>query len=155
MARDAEGKVGKFTAQNMSNTLLAYAKLEHHPGHLMEVMAAEALRKLETFTPQVQTLESHVRGTFCASSAMPGHQHIYTDRLAPAIALANRMSIQASLLQMSSDVVVEKYFFLKQYSVYNVGPLTCLVRLRSAQMMCMLTGSEQHCVGLQQAGSGA
>ncbi len=111
MARDAEGKVGKFTAQNMSNTLLAYAKLEHHPGHLMEVMAAEALRKLETFTPQVQTLESHVRGTFCASSAMPGHQHIYTDRLAPAIALANRMSIQASLLQMSSDVVVEKYFF--------------------------------------------
>jgi hypothetical protein len=62
MARDAEGKVGKFTAQNMSNTLLAYAKLEHHPGHLMEVMAAEALRKLDTFTPQVQFLESHVRG---------------------------------------------------------------------------------------------
>ena len=53
MARGAEGKVGKFTAQNMSNTLLAYAKLEHHPGHLMEVMAAEALRKLDTFTPQV------------------------------------------------------------------------------------------------------
>lgn len=53
MARDAEAKVGKFTAQNMSNTLLAFAKLEHHPGHLMEVMAAEALRKLDTFTPQV------------------------------------------------------------------------------------------------------
>ena len=53
MARDAEAKVGKFTAQNMSNTLLAYAKLEHHPGHLMEVMAAEALRKLDQFTPQV------------------------------------------------------------------------------------------------------
>ena len=55
MARDAEGKVGKFTAQNMSNTLLAYAKLQHHPGHLMEVMAAEALCKLESFTPQVLT----------------------------------------------------------------------------------------------------
>ena len=55
MARGAEGKVGKFTAQNMSNTLLAYAKLEHHPGHLMEVMAAEALRKLDTFTPQVSS----------------------------------------------------------------------------------------------------
>lgn len=53
MARDAEAKVGKFTAQNISNTLLAYAKLEHHPGHLMEVMAAEALRKLNQFTPQV------------------------------------------------------------------------------------------------------
>lgn len=53
MARDAEAKVGKFTAQNISNTLLAYAKLEHHPGHLMEVMAAEALRKLQQFTPQV------------------------------------------------------------------------------------------------------
>ena len=56
MARDAESKVGKFTAQNISNTLLAYAKLEHHPGHLMEVMAAEALRKLESFTPQVRAL---------------------------------------------------------------------------------------------------
>ena len=74
MARDAEGKVGKFTAQNMSNTLLAYAKLEHHPGHLMEVMAAEALRKLETFTPQVQIVGNCVRSPFCASSAMPGHQ---------------------------------------------------------------------------------
>lgn len=53
MAWDAEAKVGKFTAQNISNTLLAYAKLEHHPGHLMEVMGAEALRKLDQFTPQV------------------------------------------------------------------------------------------------------
>jgi len=100
MARDAEGKVGKFTAQNMSNTLLAYAKLEHHPGHLMEVMAAEALRKLETFTPQVHSLESHVRGTFCASSAMPGHRQIYTDSLAlRVLALVidlNRISIDAS-----------------------------------------------------------
>lgn len=62
MARDAEGKLGKFTAQNMSNTLLAYAKLEHHPGHLMEVMAAEALRKLDSFTPQVlNLLFSHTR----------------------------------------------------------------------------------------------
>ena len=62
MARDAEAKVGKFTAQNMSNTLLAFAKLEHHPGHLMEVMAAEALRKLDTFTPQVippTAIQSH------------------------------------------------------------------------------------------------
>ena len=108
MARDAEGKVGKFTAQNMSNTLLAYAKLEHHPGHLMEVMTAEALRKLETFTPQVQILGNRVRGTFCVSSAMPGHWHICTDRLAPAIAPVNRMSIQASLLQPSSVAVVEQ-----------------------------------------------
>ncbi len=74
MARDAEGKVGKFTAQNMSNTLLAYAKLEHHPGHLMEVMAAEALRKLETFTPQVQIVGNRAHSPSCASSAMPGHQ---------------------------------------------------------------------------------
>ena len=73
MAKDAEGKVGKFTAQNMSNTLLAYAKLEHHPGHLMEVMAAEALRKLDTFTPQVQFLGNRVCGTSCASSAVPAH----------------------------------------------------------------------------------
>ncbi len=108
MARDAEGKVGKFTAQNMSNTLLAYAKLEHHPGHLMEVMAAEALRKLETFTPQVHSLGNRVRRLFCASSAMPGHQPrqgqiclnrsalCYTERSARGLASAIGMSRQLS-----------------------------------------------------------
>lgn len=110
MARDAEGKVGKFTAQNMSNTLLAYAKLEHHPGHLMEVMAAEALRKLETFTPQVYSLKRCVNSRFCASSPMPGHQHICPDRSAPAIALVNRMSIQAPLLYIFPVFVTEQDF---------------------------------------------
>ena len=60
MARDAESKVTKFTAQNISNTVLAYAKLEHHPGHLMEVMAAEALTKLDSFNSQVSFFSSHV-----------------------------------------------------------------------------------------------
>jgi len=71
-------------SMNMSNTLLAYAKLEHQPGHLMGVMVAEALRKLDTFTPQVYFHETCV----CASPAIPGHQpkhrqtHLKPEKLA-------------------------------------------------------------------------
>ena len=53
IARAAEQKAVGFLPQNVSNILHGYAKLEHHPGHLMQVMAAEFLGKVEKFTPQV------------------------------------------------------------------------------------------------------
>jgi len=38
----------------MSNAVLAFAKLEFHPGDaVLEGLAAEALRKIRTFSPQV------------------------------------------------------------------------------------------------------
>ena len=71
LARDTEGKVGKFTAQNISNTLLAYAKLDFHPGHLMEIMASEALRKLQDFTPQVKPTLFERPSKNCMSLQLP------------------------------------------------------------------------------------
>ena len=44
----------------MRNTLLASTKLEHQPGHLMEVMVAETLHKLNAFTPQMYFHEACV-----------------------------------------------------------------------------------------------
>lgn len=44
----------EFTSQNLSNTLLAYAKLEHRPaGDLLDRAAAESARRLHEFNPQV------------------------------------------------------------------------------------------------------
>lgn len=53
LARDAENKVSKFSPQNISNTLHGFAKLESHPGNLMDIIADEVLRKVEGFSPQV------------------------------------------------------------------------------------------------------
>ena len=53
IARDAENKVAKFSPQNISNTLHGFAKLEWHPGNLMDTMADELLRKIDGFSPQV------------------------------------------------------------------------------------------------------
>lgn len=44
--------------QNISNTVLALAKLEFDPGdELLEGLSSEALRKIKSFTPQVLVLE--------------------------------------------------------------------------------------------------
>lgn len=42
-----------FSAQNISNAVMSFAKLEHHPGRLLESISAAALSRLNTFTPQV------------------------------------------------------------------------------------------------------
>ncbi|KAK9818101.1 hypothetical protein WJX72_007196 [[Myrmecia] bisecta] len=52
MAVKASQKLGEFSAQNISNTALSYAKLEHNPGELLDIIARETLAKLATFTPQ-------------------------------------------------------------------------------------------------------
>lgn len=41
--------------QNMSNTVLAFAKLEFQPGDaVLEGLAKEAVAKIQTFSPQVR-----------------------------------------------------------------------------------------------------
>ena len=58
LATAAQTKAPKFVPQNVSNILHGYAKLEHHPGHLMDVMASELIRNVDKFTPQVGQLSS-------------------------------------------------------------------------------------------------
>ena len=53
MATAAEDRMAEFSSQNISNTVLAYAKMEYNPGDLMDAAAKVALAKLDTFTPQV------------------------------------------------------------------------------------------------------
>lgn len=53
MAEACKKKIGEFTSQNMSNALLAFAKLDFKPDALLETISATALQKLDTFTPQV------------------------------------------------------------------------------------------------------
>jgi hypothetical protein len=53
MADAIEENIGEFTSQNMSNALLAFAKLEYYPERVLTVIAMTALSKLSTFTPQV------------------------------------------------------------------------------------------------------
>ncbi len=56
-----------------------------HGGHGC-LGSAQAEQGVNTFTPQVYFCETCVRGTFCASPAMSGHQpkhrQIHTERLA-------------------------------------------------------------------------
>ena len=49
-------------AQNMSNTVMAYARFDHRPAALLPVLVAEVHRKLPLFSPQVRLglLSKHI-----------------------------------------------------------------------------------------------
>ena len=52
-AKATEARLSEFSAQNISNTLSSYAKLEHAPTELLAATAKAALPKLGTFNSQV------------------------------------------------------------------------------------------------------
>ena len=89
LARAAETRAPKFVPQNVSNILHGYAKLEHHPGHLMDVMALELIRNVDKFTPQVSQPSSAqlmtclipcLRGcSGVASAASAKQSHMWSD----------------------------------------------------------------------------
>lgn len=53
MANQAMQRLPQFNSQNMSNTLWAFASLNHHPGPmLLKVLQRELVHKLPHFTSQ-------------------------------------------------------------------------------------------------------
>ena len=53
MASQAMQRLQQFNSQNISNTLWAFASLNHHPGPmLLKVLQRELVHKLRQFTPQ-------------------------------------------------------------------------------------------------------
>ena len=53
MATQAMQRLPQFNSQNMSNTLWAFASLNHHPGSmLLKVLQRELVHKLPHFTSQ-------------------------------------------------------------------------------------------------------
>lgn len=53
MATQAMQRLPHFNSQNMSNTLWAFASLNHHPGSmLLKVLQRELVHKLPHFTAQ-------------------------------------------------------------------------------------------------------
>ena len=58
LAKEAEAKLHDFTPQNMSNTVMAFARLEYDPGALLPALAAEAHKKLPEFSPQVRSRDT-------------------------------------------------------------------------------------------------
>ena len=53
MASQAMQRLQHFNSQNISNTLWAFASLNHHPGPmLLKVLQRELVHKLRQFTPQ-------------------------------------------------------------------------------------------------------
>ena len=54
MADQAEARLEEFSAQNISNALTAYAKLDHSPEGLLAAIAKSVLPKLHSFSPQVR-----------------------------------------------------------------------------------------------------
>lgn len=53
MATQAMQRLPQFNSQNMSNTLWAFASLNHHPGSmLLKVLQRELVHKLPYFTAQ-------------------------------------------------------------------------------------------------------
>lgn len=53
MATQAMQRLPQFNSQNMSNTLWAFASLNHHPGPmLLKVLQRELVHKLPHFTSQ-------------------------------------------------------------------------------------------------------
>lgn len=53
MATQAMQRLPQFNSQNMSNTLWAFASLNHHPGPmLLKVLQRELIHKLPHFTAQ-------------------------------------------------------------------------------------------------------
>lgn len=53
IAREAEKKITEFTAQNISNLVYAFAKLEHMPASFLSCASGAARTLLTQFTPQV------------------------------------------------------------------------------------------------------
>lgn len=55
LAGAAKDLVTQFTSQNISNTIIAFAKLEFRPeDDVLVALAADAVSKINTFTPQVK-----------------------------------------------------------------------------------------------------
>ena len=53
LAEAAQGQMANFSSQNISNAVMAFAKLEAHPGkQLLEAVCEATLSRLGTFTPQ-------------------------------------------------------------------------------------------------------
>ena len=46
--------IGSFSSQNLSNAVMAFAKLDHHPGKLMDSIARAIIAVLHEATPQVK-----------------------------------------------------------------------------------------------------
>ena len=68
LAKAAQDLMPTFSSQNISNAVMAFAKLEHHPGRgLLQAVASATLISISQFTPQV-----------CHHFADP-----YSDSLAP------------------------------------------------------------------------
>lgn len=56
----------------MSNTVLAFAKLEFQPGEaVLEGLAREAVAKISTFSPQVRRQNPRASHVLACSSAAP------------------------------------------------------------------------------------
>ena len=47
--------IGTFSSQNLSNAVMAFAKLEHNPGKLMDAIAKATIAVLDQATPQVNS----------------------------------------------------------------------------------------------------
>lgn len=71
MASQAMQRLQQFNSQNISNTLWAFASLNHHPGPmLLKVLQRELVHKLRQFTPQ--GIEN-VLWAFATLGHHPGH----------------------------------------------------------------------------------
>lgn len=69
LASASEAALESFSSQNISNTAMAFAKLEFHPGTLMQRICRATLSNLATFTPQV-TLVTHRSPLLCVSPSI-------------------------------------------------------------------------------------
>ena len=58
IAQEAEKKITEFTAQNISNLLWAFAKLEHMPATFLTCASQAARAVLTQCTPQVNKTRS-------------------------------------------------------------------------------------------------
>ena len=50
--------IGTFSSQNLSNAVMAFAKLDHHPGNLMDSIATATISALDNATPQASLCQS-------------------------------------------------------------------------------------------------
>ena len=55
LAKEAQTKLHDFTPQNISNTVMAFARLEYDPGALLPALAKEVHKKLPDFSPQASS----------------------------------------------------------------------------------------------------
>ncbi len=54
MVEATAASIGTFSSQNISNAVMAFAKLDHHPGYLMDTVAEATKAVLREATPQVR-----------------------------------------------------------------------------------------------------